>query len=175
MGSRSALKSFVPRCVLTCACLFYGFSFGATGALLPEAFAQEESEEPAAQPADEDTFSPQATPTPELELAYSSGYLFGHLLYLDPKQRFVFLKPIERASSRKTVYLDRRTIVSAHEADGDDLKRVKAAWGDLVEGQKVAIRFIAKGDLHAADEIFIVKGEFDPDLYKPQRRKRKRK
>jgi hypothetical protein len=99
------------------------------------------------------------------ETQYNAGLFFGHVLAIDPAGRSVFVKPIERHYSRKDFYLDNKTRYTSF-VDG---KRKKRKLQDLLEGQKVAIRYFANEHLAVADEIFFVTGEFEPAAYEKQK------
>jgi hypothetical protein len=43
---------------------------------------------------------------------------------------------------------------------------------DLVDGDKIAIRYFARNELSLADEVFVVVGQFHPEVYQRRRGKR---
>ncbi len=104
-------------------------------------------------------------------LANSSGLYFGHVLFIQAG-RYIFVRPTDSEYSRKTFYLDSLTRYSKF-IDG---LRKRARSAELVEGQKVAVRYFAGEKFAVADEIFLVDGEFEPNKYgKAKRRSKKRK
>ncbi len=52
-------------------------------------------------------------------------------------------------------------------------KANKRGVEDLVEGQKVAIRYFSRTKTAIADEVFVVIGEFKPEVYEKRRGARK--
>lgn len=97
-----------------------------------------------------------------------SGVFFGHIIYLDPEDRFIFAKPTDPKYPRSNFYLDPSTKISLD--DGQQFKN--AAPEDLVEGKKIAVRFFSQDRLMVADEVFLVPGEFRPEEYLKARRKK---
>ena len=53
-------------------------------------------------------------------------------------------------------------------------KRKRRSFADLVEGQKVAIRYFGRNHLSVADEIFMVPGPFEPEVYQRKLVKKKK-
>jgi hypothetical protein len=101
---------------------------------------------------------------------YSAGLFFGHILSINP-DRSVFIKPSDRASARKTFYFDAKSRFSKF-VEG---KKKRAKPFELIEGSKAAVRFFADGGFAIADEVFLVEGEFKPELYSSRRKGSKKK
>lgn len=99
---------------------------------------------------------------------YSAGIFMGHLLHIDPQGQSIFVKPIKQDKPRRTFYLSDKTIFTEIES-GD--KRKKRRLENFIEGQKVAVRYISEGQTFVADEVFLVKGEFQPKEYEKIRKK----
>lgn len=112
-----------------------------------------------------------APPEAELKFGgkYSAGVFFGHIITIDSDQRFVFVRPTNRSYARKHFYLDSKTLYTFMEEGKSRKKRLK----DLVEGQKVAVRYFSRKNTAIADEVFVVIGEFKPEVYEKRRGARK--
>ena len=95
---------------------------------------------------------------------FSGGLFFGHILFVDPEKKYVFIKPSDRHYPRKLFYLDRRTKVYL---TGEG-KRRKATVEELREGSKTALRYFSRDTLAVADDIYLVSGDFEPRLYQKQ-------
>lgn len=103
-------------------------------------------------------------------LTNSSGLYFGHVLFIQPK-RYIFVRPTDSEYARKTFYLDSRSRYSKF-VDG---LRKRARSEELVEGQKVAVRYFSGESFAVADEVFLVNGEFEPSKYGKSKRRSRRK
>ena len=82
-----------------------------------------------------------------------TGLLLGRLSYIDPQKRMVYVKPLKDGQSRRTFYLDRRTIYRREKA------RIK--WEDLTIGKKVGIRYLSERGLSLAEGVFLIPGEVE--------------
>lgn len=99
---------------------------------------------------------------------YNAGVFFGHILYVDPHERFIFARPTDPKYSRQSFYLDAATLFTRMEEG----KAKAISKADLVDGDKVAIRYFARNELSLADEVFVVVGQFQPEVYQRRRGKK---
>lgn len=86
------------------------------------------------------------------------GVILGNFIYIDPKGRFIYVKPHEDNLPKLTVYIDNKTLFSTMKVG----KIGKAKKNMMLEGDRVAIRAMIKHGIILADEIFMVQGDFGP-------------
>ncbi len=98
---------------------------------------------------------------------YHAGLYYGHIVAIDSKGDYIFVKPTERSSPRRYFYLDKK---SRYTMISEGIRKRKS-FADLIEGQRVVVRYFAQGELAVADELLLVSGEFQPaSFYQEHRR-----
>jgi hypothetical protein len=70
----------------------------------------------------------------------------------DARSRFIYVEPMDPSFARTIFYVDAMTSY----VKNDYAVKLK----ELQEDDKVAVRYIAYGDLNLAEEVFVVAGEF---------------
>lgn len=77
---------------------------------------------------------------------------YGKLAMKDSRSRFIYVEPIDPSFARTIFYVDAMT---SYVKDDYAVK-----FEELQDDDKVAVRYIAYGDLNLAEEVFVVDGEF---------------
>ncbi len=86
-----------------------------------------------------------------------AGVILGNIIAVDDDSHYIYVKPKETGLGRLFVYIDSKTAITFEEKN----KRKKLKISDLFEGDRVAIRSLAKYGIILADEIFLIKGDFE--------------
>ena len=133
-------------------------------------YAQEEQQESQLSlTVEADASSPSEELLPSLKLKdkeYSEGICYGHIIGLDARRGYIFVKPSVSRYPRRYFYLDKKT---AYTIVQEGIRK-KQKFENLVEGQRVVVRYFAQGGLALAEEVFVVAGEFQPpSAYREQR------
>jgi hypothetical protein len=91
------------------------------------------------------------------QLETTVGVYYGWLRDIDLDRGIVLVIPILRDENRKIFYLDGQTRYN--------IPNTENKVENINQGDKVAIRYFAEGRTAIADVIFVVEGEFKPELY----------
>jgi hypothetical protein len=86
------------------------------------------------------------------------GVVLANFIYIDPEERFIYVKPQEDNLPKLTIYIDKKTLFSTMKLG----KIGKAKKSMMLEGDRVAIRAMVKNGVILADEVFLVEGDFGP-------------
>lgn len=152
---------------------FLAIVFLCTSPVLSSVLAEEDPDAGTrGESSDGGTLRPQAETSAALQREskggiFSSGVFFGHIVFIDSGGRFLFIGPTNREFSRKYFYLDQKTRYT-FVIEG---RRKKRSFDDLIEGQRVAVRYFSRDRLAVADEVFVVFGEFEPGAYEKTMRR----
>jgi hypothetical protein len=93
------------------------------------------------------------------------GVILANIISIDPKSRFLFVKPRERDLPRMYLFIDPLTRFSKSKVGTRKKSSIKSA----LEGDRLAARVFLKHGVIVADEIYLVEGDFEP----PSRYERK--
>lgn len=107
---------------------------------------------------------PSASPKPQPNGTPHKGWFFGSVASVGEELDFVYLLPLGHGEHRRMFYLDRKTKYSLDSEESE----AKA----LHTGQKAAVHFLSDGEAALADEIAVVTGELDPQIFLNRKKKK---
>jgi len=93
------------------------------------------------------------------------GVVTGNIIGVDPRERYLFIRPKEQDLPRMYIYVDPRTRFTLSKIG---LKK-RTRFSSAIEGDRIAARVFMRQGVIVADEVFFVQGDFEP----PSRYERK--
>ena len=97
------------------------------------------------------------------EVIARDGLYLGRIVLIDKKGRYIFVRPFEGQSSRRTFYLDKQTI---YRKDGQSVTLAKFHIGSTV-----GVRFVSEGGISYAEGVFLIEGEINPQQLQMPKKK----
>lgn len=86
------------------------------------------------------------------------GVVTGNIIGVDPRERYLFIRPKEQDLPRMYIYVDPRTRFTLSKLG---LKK-RTRFGTAIEGHRIAARVFMRQGVIVADEVFFVEGDFEP-------------
>jgi len=117
--------------------------------------------------AESESPKPKNPPAEQKEIPAWSGLYLGRIISVDPKFRYLFVKPLEGTAKRRSFYLDKRTLYRE--------KRKKIPKSNVRTGRKVGIRYIREGDIAYAEGVFLFDGDINPREFEMPKKKVEKK
>ena len=96
-----------------------------------------------------------------------SGLFLGRIISVDPKYRYLFVKPLEGNARRRSFYLDRRTLYRE--------KRKQIPKTHVLPGRKVGIRYVRENDIAYAEGVFLFDKDINPREFEMPKKKVEKK
>jgi len=109
------------------------------------------------------------------ELEVVRGVFYGRINVISHKRRNISVQMVksefpfdeEPHTGRRTFYFDKQSLVR--------IGRKKYGFELLELGQKVAVRYFGEPGIYVVDELFLVRGNYQPFKYKFRKMERKRR